>query len=74
MNESNRAQVRGCSTAKETIDRLELIYADKSAANIYRLLMQYYRYIKRQEDSISEHIGKMDEMRNQLAERKTNGR
>lgn len=68
MNESHRAQVRGCSSAKQIVDRLLLIYADKSAANIYRLLHQYYRYTKRPEDSISEHIGRMDEMRGRLAD------
>lgn len=68
MNESHRAQVRGCSTPKEIISRLQLIYRDKSAANIYRLLHQYYRYDKKSEDSISEHVGRMDEMRNQLAD------
>lgn len=34
MNESHRAIVRGCSTAKQIVDRLQLVYADKSAANI----------------------------------------
>lgn len=68
MNESHRAQVRGCNTPREIISRLQLVYRDKSAANIYRLLHQYYRYNKKPEDSISEHIGRMDEMRNQLAD------
>lgn len=70
MDESHRAQVRGCHLPKEIVDRLKLIYADKSAANIYRLLMQYYRYVKNPSDSMSEHIGRMDEMRNQLADLK----
>lgn len=68
MDESHRAQVRGCLTAKAIADRLAIIYADKSAANIYRLLMQYYRYDKKPEDTIGEHIGKMDEMRRQLSD------
>jgi len=68
LDESHRAQVRGCESAKDIVDRLQLIYADTSAANVYRLLMRYYRYEKKREDSMSEHIGRMDEMRNQLAD------
>ena len=68
MNESRRAQARGCNTAKEILERLKLIYADSGASNIYRLLMQYYLYEKRSEDSISEHVGRMNEMCNQLAD------
>lgn len=68
MDENHRAQVRGCNTAKSILDRLKLCYADSSAANVYRLLMQYYRYEKTPEDSISQHVGKMDSMRNQLAD------
>lgn len=68
MNESHRAQVRGCAPAKAILERLQLIYADRSAANLYRLLHQYYRYSKKPEDTMSEHVGKMDEMRNQLAD------
>lgn len=68
MDENHRAQVRGCDTAKAIIERLRLVYADKSAANIYRLLMQYYRFEKQARDSISVHVGRMDEMRNQLAD------
>lgn len=60
--------MRGCPTAKSIVDRLKLVYADTSAANIYRLLMTYYRYTKKPEDTISSHIGKMDELRNQLAD------
>lgn len=68
LDESHRAQVRGCSTAREIFARLKLIYNDTSAANVYRLLLKYYRYEKKAEDSMSEHIGRMDEMRNQLAD------
>lgn len=68
MDESHRSQVRGCISAKTIVERLALIYADTSAANIYRLLMQYYRYDKKPEHSISEHIGRMDEMRRQLTD------
>lgn len=66
MDESHRSQVRGCSSAKEMYDRLKLVYADTSAANVYRLLNKYYHYKKPDEDTVSEHIGKVDEMRRQL--------
>ena len=68
MDESHRSQVRGCMTAKEIMNRLDLIYADNSAANIYRMLHRYYRYTKISSDSMSVHIGKMDEMRNALSD------
>ena len=44
------------------------MYADNSAANIYRLLHRYYRYQKIDTDSMSEHLGRMDEMRRALAD------
>lgn len=66
MDEAHRGQVRGCSTAKQIMERLDLIYADKSTANLYMLLHQYFRYTKRPEDSISVHVGKKDAMRNAL--------
>lgn len=68
MDESHRSQVRGCETAKKILERLELVYADTSAANVYRLLHNYYRYNKSPSDSMSVHLGKMDELRNQLAD------
>lgn len=55
MDESHRAQVMGCIKAKEVMQRLELIYADNSAANIYRLMHRYYRYKKSVNDSMSIH-------------------
>lgn len=70
MDESHRSQVRGCATAKEIMTRLALIYADKSASNLHRILTDYYRYTKDPGHTISEHIGKMDEMRNTLRELK----
>jgi len=68
MDESHRSQVRGCASAKDILARLELVYADRSAANIYRLLHKYYRYEKLESDTMSQHIGRMDEMRNTLAD------
>jgi len=68
LDESHMAQVRGCESAKDIIDRLQLIYAHTSAANVYRPPIRYYRYEKKREDPLSEHIGRMDEMRNQLAD------
>lgn len=68
MDESHREQVRGCATAKSIINRLQSIYADRSAANLYRILHMYYRFTKRAEDSMSVHIGKMDELRKKLAD------
>jgi len=63
MDESHRAQVMGCQTAREVMSRLELIYADNSSANVYRLMHRYYRYKKAPEDSMSIHIGKMEELK-----------
>lgn len=68
MDESHRSQVRGCAKSKDIIDRMRLVYADNSAANVYRLLHRYYRYQKLESDTISEHLGKMDEMRRGLAD------
>lgn len=53
----------GCKTTKEIMKRLELIYADNSSANVYRLMHRYYRYKKSPEDSMLEHIGTMEEMK-----------
>lgn len=68
MDESHRGQVRGCNTAKEMMQRLKLVYADKGAANIVRLMYEYYGLKKDPRDSVSVHIGKMDAMRRSLAE------
>lgn len=70
MDESHRSQVRSCKTAKAIVDRLKTVYADTSAANIYRLLSKFYSYKKLDNDTVSEHIGKFDEMRQQLADLK----
>lgn len=64
MDENPRAQVKGCATAKAIIERLKLVHVDTSAANIYRLLMTYYRYTKKADDTMSCHTGKIDELRN----------
>ena len=63
MDENHRSQVMGCTTAKAIMSRLDLIYADNSAANVYRMMLKYYRYRKDPSDSMSVHIGKMDQMR-----------
>lgn len=63
MDESHRTQVRGLTTPKEIMQRLKQIYSDETAANKYRMLLKYYRYVKTPADSMSEHIGKMLEMR-----------
>lgn len=38
MDESHRIQVRGCAKAKDIMERLIQVYADRSASNLYRLL------------------------------------
>lgn len=68
VDESHMSQVIGCTTAKEIMKRLDLIYADSSAANVYRIMLKYYRYKKDPNDSMSVHIGRMDAMRMALAD------
>lgn len=63
MDEAHRTRVRGAKSARDIMDKLKQAYADKSAANVYRLLHQYYRYTKPASDAIGEHVGKMSEMR-----------
>lgn len=63
LDESHRSQVRGYSTAKLIMERLASVYADKSEANVHRMLLKYYRYQKIDTDNMSEHIGKLDDMR-----------
>ena len=60
LDETHRGQTRGCKTAYDYLQRLGQVYADTSAANVYRLLIRYYRYEKRIEDKISVHVGKME--------------
>lgn len=66
MDEVHRSQVIACQTAKKIMMRLELLYADTSAANIYRLMLKFYRYKKVHDDSIAVHVGKMDQMAMEL--------
>jgi len=66
LDEAHRGRVRGMKSAAEIMARLQLIYADDSASNVYRLLIEYYRYEKRPEDSMGEHIGRVDQMRQSL--------
>lgn len=50
------------------MQRLKQIYSDETAANKYRMLLKYYRYVRTPSDGMSEHIGKMTEMRKALEE------
>lgn len=67
MDDKHQSQVLGCPTARDIIERLDQVYADDSAANVYRLIMKYYRYQKAPTDTMFVHIGKMDDMRRALA-------
>lgn len=68
MEESQANIVRGCKSAKAIVDRLEMTYADKSAANVYRMLNDFYGLKKSQDSSMSQHIGRMENARIALAE------
>ena len=63
MEKGQINQVRGCKTAKDILDRLELAYADKSAANVYRMLPEFYHYKKQTSTPMSEHVSIMKGMR-----------
>lgn len=56
MDENHRKKVRGCTSPQEILRRLEMIYNDRSAANAHRLLVQYYRFVKKPEESMSAYI------------------
>lgn len=68
MSEEHRCQVRSLTTAKDMMNRLEKIYADNSASNLFRLLHEYFRYTKPANEPISVHVGKFSAMRAALAD------
>jgi len=66
LDEAHRGRVRSMKSAGEILARLQPIYADDSASNVRRLLIEYYMYMwyeKRPEDSMAEHIERVDQMR-----------
>lgn len=66
MDEMHRAQVRSCRSTHEVLNRLEKLYADKSAANVFRMLYKFYHYKKLEADGIADHYSKLEEMRRAL--------
>lgn len=66
MDDSHRSQLRGYHSVKEMMERLALNYADKSASNKFRLLIEYFRYQKEPKDSMTEYLGKMHNKRLEL--------
>lgn len=66
LNDAHLTMVNNCETSKEIMDRLCLTYADKSAANIGRMLKKYYGYKLQPGDSMSAHLSKMELMRKEL--------
>lgn len=66
MDERHAEEFSEFESASEMIERLKLMYADKSASNVYRLIKSFYRYQYEQGDSMSTHINKMERMRREL--------
>lgn len=63
MDEANQARVRPSKSAKEMIERLNRQYADESAANLYRLLNDYFKMKKTTAESMGEHLAKLEAAR-----------
>lgn len=59
-------QVSSCAKAKEIFDRLLLVHSDASKANAGRLLKKYFSYKRDPADKLSTHIGKLENMREEL--------
>lgn len=66
MDEIHRAQVRNCNSTLQVMSRLEKLYGDKSASNIFRLLYKFYQYKKLETDGIADHYSKLESMRRAL--------
>ena len=70
MDEAHRIQVQAEPTAKDIMTCLETQYENRSLANKHRLLSTFLRQQKEPTATISQHIGKMKELRAALANMK----
>lgn len=67
MDDSHKIQVQAEETARAIMLSLERQYANNTVSNKFRLLSNYFKYTKSNADTVSQHIGKMKEMRAALA-------
>jgi len=63
MDNNHKTQVQPEVTAREIIQYLDRQYADRSEATKHRLLSDFLRSKKRQDESISQHLSKLKEKR-----------
>lgn len=67
MDDAHKIQVQAEETSRDIMKALERQYENNSISNKFRLLSNYFKYSKPPQESVSQHIGKMKEMRAALA-------